>query len=539
MAEQSLIFKIGSVFSGEGFKALKGSVKDTNASLKQSIASTSALASAFGNLDNKTAQALGAMGDMLGALVTLNGTAIIAQAAMYAFTSYTKKLQDEVAELAKRSEAMRQSVDKSFGEILKRNVAEATNEVKAIAAEFDAVTKRAEAFTAALNSLNTSQRAGSVVDLELEKLNAMLEAHSEEERKQIEATHNLRIATEKAALSQEEWADKIAAENEKYVNTQQRIIKYDEQISVIQAKRAELEEIMLTAKESGDERWKKINEEIIKLGEEEAALRRGQKETWGKLAVADLALQKAREDAANAEVQSTIAIRQAMIEQTKLNEAKAAAAEKVRQETAEREEKIKKSKELASLRSDAADMQREVNESARRLRDAENDYAKALADYSANFAENRMQEVFFGANTKSHGMQRGYSPMVINALTGEIVQDAVEKAIKNGDVKTVKDLFNYEKQVMRQAKTDVNSAKVQAGREKQRFERLREQNRKTWSKADTEFYTRYEKLKEHAEAAKREIEEKKQRLAEEQRQLQENHDNLKKIKEKLEELGAA
>ena len=345
MAEQSLIFKIGSVFSGEGFKALKSSVKDTNASLKQSIASTSALASAFGNLDNKTATALGAMGDMLNALVTLNATAIITQAAMYALTSYTRKLTDEAAALAKRSEEMRQAMEKSFGESLQKSVSEATVKVKTIAAEFEAVTKRAEAFTAALNSLNTSERTGSVVDMELEKLNALLKAHGEEERQQIEATHNLRIATEKAALSQEEWADKIAAANEKYVNTQQRIAKYDEQISVIQAKRAELEEIMLAAKESGDEHWKKINEEIIKLGEEEAALRRGQQETLGKLAVAELALQKTREDALTAETQSAIAVKQAVLAQTKLNEARAeraaaekVSAEKIRQETAEREE---------------------------------------------------------------------------------------------------------------------------------------------------------------------------------------------------------
>lgn len=547
MASEHLLFRIGSVVTGDGFKQIQKTVQGVNGRISESAGRAQAMTEAFSQLDGQMSKSMQAMSGMLQSLLTFNVASIATTAALLYINKCVQESREEMEALTERANALKSSVDKAFSQILAKNINEIVTEVRSLGQEFEATTAHALAITAAINSLHGAEREGSVIDLEIEKLNALLEAHSEAERKQIETTYALQIATEKAANAREEWNEKNAAALEEYHACQKRIVSIDNQIATLEERRALLDEQILVAKESGSEKWKEMQAAREKLDAEETALRLNQSEAWKKLALADVNMQKVREESVNAEAQHQLAIKEATLAKQKLAEEERLAAEKVFAEStaraqaeAERERAKAAQKTLTDTREEAAELQKEVNDGASRLKEAERDYAAALEAYNANFDENKMWETFYGASTSDKfGMRGGYSVGTINALSESMVENAVKNAIKSGEVRTVKELDTYMKQVGRTAKTNVNQAKVQAQREKQRYERLRDQKRKTWSKADTKFYENYEKLKAHAEAAKREIEEKKQRLVEEQRQLQDNHDNLKKIKEKLEQLGAA
>lgn len=543
MASQKLQFDIGSAFSGEGFKQAQVSVGNLNKGVRAATTTASQMSAALGGLDSSAAKAMGALTGMMQSLMTLNATAIVTQGAMLAITAYINKCNEEVEELTRRTADLKASVDRTFNRALAASVAEVHGEIKNISGDFDRVTSQAAAFQAALMGLKGSVATGGIINLEIEKVNEMLAAHSEAEKAQIEATYNLKIATEKAAAQREQWSGKIEAAETAVAKNAERVALYDQELAAVQAKRAELEEARLQAAVADKAKAAQIQAEIDKLAQAEANIRTQQNALREKSKTLEVQEQQARQDAANAEKQASIAVTQAAAKIEELKKSAESLAheqeEAARKQDAEnrlKEEKAAQLKAEKAMHDEAQAAQKAVNDAARDVAEAEQAYAAALAAYNANFAQNKMTEgVLEGGKNRSG---RSAVPVRIDStIKAEVVAKGLEDALKEGLITSVKDMDKFQRQRAREVDRDEKQRFQQLEREKARYDQLQEKNRKSWSKADADFAAKFEKLKEAAEAKKREVQDAKARLEEAKKLEADNHKNLQEINKKLEKLG--
>lgn len=543
MASQKLQFDIGSTFSGEGFKQAQVSVGNLNKGVRAAATTASQMSSALGGLDTSAAKAMGALTGMMQSLMTLNATAIITQSAMIAITAFINKCNDEVEELTRRTADLKASVDQAFNRTLAASVAEVHAEIKNISGDFDRVTSQAAAFQAALMGLKGSVATGGIINLEVAKVNEMLAAHSEAEKAQIEATYNLKIATEKAAAQREQWNGKIEAAQTAVAKNAERVALYDQELAAVQAKRAELEEARLQAAVADKAKAAQIQAEIDKLAQTEANIRTQQNALREKSKALELQEQQAMQDAANAEMQASIAVTQAAAKIDDLKQAaenlaheQQEAAQKQDAENRLKEEKAAQLKAEKTMHEEAQAAQKAVNDAARDVAEAEQAYAAALAAYNANFADNKMMEGVFDSG-KGSRRSSAVPVRIDSTIKAEVVAKGLEDALKEGLITSVKDMDKFQRQRARDLDRDEKQRFQQLEREKARYDQLQERNRKSWSKSDADFAAKFEKLKEAAEAKKREVQDAKARLEEAKKIEADNHKNLQEINKKLEKLG--
>lgn len=544
MADQTLWFKIGSVFSKEGFTKAQTAVKDMAGEVRRGAAVFQHMAGAFGELDGSAAKAMGAMGGLLTAISSLSVSAIAVQGAMLLVTKAVSSLKEEMEATKARAAELKESVDRAFGAAIAENASGIRREVAAISGEFERVAKFAREYTAALNGLRSSSASGGVVALEVEKLNKMLEAHTEEERKNIEATYAMRIAREKAANIEEAAALKIETAHDAVVEAQNRVANIEEQLAAIAENRATLEEALARQRENNGSKQKELSAQIASLMESESALIEKQNAERDRVSVLMVEEEQARQEATNATATATASIKSLELSQLRQAEAAEAArlatAEKAeedrlsaaaaRQERAEREAAEKIRKDADAAQKDAAD-------AAKALADAERAYAAALEKYEKNYAENVMTEDVLGQSKKGKSLSMGIPVRVQGSIKADVVAKDLEAAVKEGLVKNVHEMDAFARRRAKEVDQLEKTKMRQLERETQKYNRLREQNAKTWSKKDADFVKKFEQIRAAAEAQKKDLEDAKQRVQEERRRAKENHDNLKTIKEKLTALG--
>lgn len=542
MASQKLQFDIGSTFSGEGFKQAQVSVGNLNKGVRAAATTASQMSSVLGGLDNSAVKAMGALTGMMQSLMTLNATAIITQSAMIAITAYINKCNAEVEELTRRTADLKARVDQTFNRALAASVAEVHAEIKNISGDFDRVTSQASAFQAALMGLKGSVATGGIINLEVAKVNEMLAAHSEAEKAQIEATYNLKIATEKAAAQREQWNGKIEAAQTAVAKNAERVALYDQELAAVQAKRAELEEARLQAAVADKAKAAQIKAEIDKLAQTEANIRTQQNTLREKSNTLELQEQKVRQDATNAEMQASIAVTQAAAKIDDLKQAaenlaheQQEAAQKQAAENRLKEEKAAQLKAEKTMYDEAQAAQKAVDDAARDVAEAEQAYAAALAKYAANYAENEMTGNIFAQSRRNSSML--VPVRVEGRIKADVVAKDVESAIKGGLIGSVKDLDNFSRQRSREVDQFERDKLKQLEVETQKYQRLQEQSRKTWSKADEDFVRKFETIRAAAEAQKREIEEARDRVKAAEQREKENNTNLKSIVKKMNSLG--
>ena len=538
---QKISFEIGSTFSGEGFRQAQASVGNMNNNIKSAASTASQLSSAFGGLDASAAKSMRAITGMINSLVTLNATAIITQAAMIAISVYVEKCNKEMEALKERSEALKASVDKAFDRAVAGQIKNVHDEIKSISGEFDRITAQATAFAAALSGLKGSVATGGIINLEIEKVNEMLRAHSDAEKETIEATYNLKIATAKAAASREQWNDKIEAAHNAVVSNAERVANCDKEIAIIQQKRADLEEARLQLVGSNSDKAEKLAATIAQLAAEEEAIRTKQNDLRAKGNLLLVQEQKTMVDSENAEKEMALAITRATAKVTDVEHAAEKMAEKEAQaalaadkEAKAREERAEQMKLERDMQKEAAAAQKEVNEAAKEVADAERALATAIAQYEQDFANNKFAESIFGDDRK-----KGLAvPVKIDgAIKAEVVSHDLEKAINDGLIRSVKDMDRFNRDRAKQIEKEERERWHQLKQEKQKYDRLMERHRKTWSQQDKDFVKKFEKLRDTAEAHKKAIEVAKQRLQIAQQRERDNHQNLADIKKKLEDLG--
>ena len=543
MAEQHLKFQIGSAFNGEGFKQAREAVGNVNPGAARAAEAAEKLSSAMGGLDTSATKAFGALSSMLTSIMSLNVTAIVTQGALIAINFAMEAMQKEAKAAEEKANALRESVERAFDKAMKENVSELAAEIKTISGDFERVTKHAEAFTAALNGLKGSIATGGIINLEIEKINAMSAALSEEMKSSVEAEYNFKIATAKAAASREEWTGKIEAADAAVAANRERTAIAEKQLAAVQEARAEMEETLAAARQSRSEKAGALADRVAELTEQEAALTEKLNAARDAEHVALISREKTLQDAANAEAEHALALE--TLKARELEQAEAAAAKaKATREAAEaeaaraeilRREREEKEEE-ANLRKEAADIQRDLNKAAQDRVAAEKAYSAALAAYKANFTNNVLTEELGGFG---NGLLKGGTiPVTIrNKIEGRVTAQGVEDALKNGVVNSVKELRELQNKLAGDARQETDRRWTTAQNERRTYERLRKQSEKARSEWGKKFMADYEKVQAAAEMQKKDLEEKEARLAEAKRREEKMRDDIEAIAKKLNDLG--
>lgn len=530
---QKINFEIGSTFSGEGFKAAQATVKGVTSDIRSGVAAASQLSSAFDGLDASTAKSMRAMTSLMQSLVTLNATAILTQAAMLAISAYVNKCNEEMERLQERSEALRASVDRAFSKAVAGQIAEVNAEIKAIAGDFDRVTRQATEFAAAMGALKGSVATGGIVNLEIEKLNALMAAHSKAEEDVIAATYDLKIATAKAAAAREQANGKVEAAHAALVANEEKIALCDKELAVVTEKIAHLREARSQFESSSNAQAQKLDAAIAQLVAKEEAIREQQATLMGQTNTLRVKEQTAIVEAETAEKQMALTVAKAQIKVIDVEHASDQLAEKEAKLALETEKKAAAMKEEEEVRKEAAEAQKAVNDAAKDVAAAERAYAQALAEYEKNFADNKFSEDIFGQDKKGLAV-----PVKISGtVKAEVVSHDLEKAINDGLVRSVKDMDRFNRDRAKQIDKEEREKWNQLKREKQKYDQLMERSRKTWSQQDKDFVKKFEKLRDTAVAHKKAIEDAKKELEEAKKREKDNHDNLRDIKKKMEKLG--
>ena len=540
MASQHIQFQIGSEFSGEGFKAAQAATATLNSDVRQAAGTVGRLASVLGGMDGAVGKAAAALTGMLNIIMTMNPvmigiTAVIA-ALTYAYNENKKAAKELKDELNKMADAYSAAFTDN---ILSR--------IKEVQKSFEIITRQANDMTKALNGLANAQAQGGVIELQAEKLQAVMDQVTNEAKQLTAAEYDLQIAIRKAAVSRERAEQQLNTAHQATIDSQNELALLESQrakavavLKVTEERTARHKEQGLEVEEHDAKRLEQLRSQIADIDSRTASIKNrlevelvneqtAAANMTNSTAQAEMEIVAARgkiEDLKNAAAKAAAAAEAAAlaereaIEEKAMREADAsaaaaAAAEAERKATAEKEAQAAKLKEQKEVQKEAADIQKQVNDGARELEKAERAYAAALAEYEKNYAHNEMTNDIL--NGEKYGKGMAIPVRVDGRIMADVQAKDLENAIKNGVVQNVRDMDKFIRENARQRLREEQKNMNQLRNERQRYERLQQRSRKTWSKADTDFATKFEKLAKAAEDRKKEVENAKKRLEEEKK----------------------
>ena len=426
----SIQLSIGSAFTGEGFQKAKAAVMDVNNNVKRAAGDATRLAGAFGEMDASAAKAMGAATGLVHALASFSITTIAVQGTMMAINLYLGELRERADAAKKKADELAASVKAAFDSTLTTRMGALQKEVKDIGDGFERVAKQAKSFSDALEGVRSSQAAGGIASLEVEKLNKMLEAHTDAERITIEKSYALLVAQARLTEAEQAGAEKIQAVTDEMQTNQKRLGVIDDQLAKLREDRAQLEEAMFSAKASEDKNWLEIQKRVNELKAQEETLEQKRIDTENAAEILELKLQKTKEDANTAQLNATAAVKQAELAQRDAAKQIQDRADKEKLAAAASEEQKLKDAELRDAKytyteklKDAATIQKEANDAAKALEAAQRAYMSALDGYMSSGAA---LSGVFGANKSGMGKSgaipvnvvRGVSMQVSDARAG-------------------------------------------------------------------------------------------------------------------------
>jgi len=533
MATNNIQFKIGTAYVGEGFIRAQKDIKTVNQSVKKGAEVVTQLQGALGQMDAGAAKALGAMTGLAQAILTLNVTTIATQVSIIAINRYFGEMKEKAEAAQKKAEELHASMQKAFDNALSTRITSITGEIKSSCEEFERITKHANQFAAALEGVRNAEANGGVIQLQVEKLNKLLEAHSEEERTNIEAAYNLKIAIQKSANSAASWQAKIDEANQSVVDNEKRMANVTEQITKIGDERRQLEETMISAKASGDKQWIEIQKHVTSLWKQEEALEQKKLDIEAQTDVLRLEEQKIKAEANNAHGQATLEIRNAELAEKKLTEAMI--TRQVKEAAAKDAAELKTASDKLEAKEtvNVVEAQRNVNQASKDLAQAEATYASKLREYSSS-------DLFINT-IRDYAKKRtpgGLLPVDIQkGIQIHTADMKVDDAIRNGAITTVKEADRLQRQAMREARNQITKQQTQQLNEAKKYKRLQAMNPKTICSADKEFMRKYEKIQKAAEERKKQLDDAKKAVEQQKEDLKKTRENLDAIKRQLEKLG--
>lgn len=541
MADNRIQFSIGSIFSGEGFKKAQMAVQKMDGTMKKSISNVAGMAGSLEGLDANALKATFAMTGMISSLASLNATSILSQAEMTALSFVLGDLNKQLEEANKQLAEAKKNAQKNWANYLTREIRNTEKEVKNLMGDFDAITKRANAFTNAIEGVALASSKGGVADLEIEKLNAMLEAHSDAERETIERTYALKAAIAKASISEQEWTSKREAAQQSVVDAEKKLELLKKQEQAYLAEQNQLRGGVARLRGNGDrEKARELEKMIREMDEKRLA-------KLDEITAQEDEIRRLREVEKRVTIESTNAAKeheagllQLRLADQKASEAAAnkAAADKAAAEAAKEKAIGDKHKaEDMSAIDHARQAQEDAAEAAQKLAEAEKAYAEALEEYNRNFLANTI-----AAETRGKLVYQG----TLDAATSQKVQSmnaahAVDQAIRERRVASVKDALRIEREARREARDAMSRDSGQRAREEQRYVNLLGKNQKTWSKSDRDFVEKYKKILDAESQQKRDLEARKAEFDRQRQIAVDSLDalrNVEKNTEKIEKLEA-
>lgn len=550
MADQHLKFHIGSEFSGEGFKQAQAAVSSINSKVNHAYGAFNKVAGAMGGMDSSAAKAAASVtglmnaflsGGAVGAAITLTISAVTA-----AFSYFKTKAED-----AKKSMEDFRAASVSLASSVNNDIFNrAISDAEKLSKNFETITKHANAMTAAITSLSREQAKGGALDLQAEQIVTVMNEITSEGANLKAAEYEMRRALENAAQVRAQGERDVAAAHQKIVDTENKIVNLGEQRAAILSSVAHLENNIAVMRQrlagaEEEEKKKYLQNQKdweSKLNELKKRTESIDNEILNEkniIKVLTLDEQTAIQKSANANKQAENAILQL----------EAAAEQRARQEREAFEKKRKElqaQETLTALNKEAQAAQEVLNEAKKHTAEAEKEYAASLKKYQENYAKNKINEEIFLGKRNDQGMSK------IVDVSAETLRDIVkfesQQRADKGAFRSVRDRDNFERERIRELKTEVNKDLFQTRKEAQRYEQLKNKSDKSLSVQDREFKKKYEdmmideamRLADQA-AKKRELERAREAQDQAQREAaaaqQEAAEYAKKIHQQLKNLG--
>lgn len=541
--DQHLQFRIGTTFNGEGFTKLQQTVKGVNQPIRAATGAATQLSGALAGLDTGASKAMGAMTGLFNAFAQGGVQGLVISGAMIAFNAYVTHLKEELEEAQKRTEALKKSVMDSINSVTSEIKGKFAKEIDEINTKFDLITKNAVAFTNAMTGLSGSQSAGNIVNLEIEKYNAMLEAATEAERKNVEATYNLEIAKEKERSVAESAAAKVENAVVAREQAEQKLAAIGDERVKLAAELARVEQSYEESTDATAEARKKIKELLVDLRGKEEKLGAQELQTRENIKVLRIQEQTAIQEETNATAK-------AALETKKASDAIVQLAEKSRKmgfevnefvDAFEKERAADAAKELADAQREESKLLQESSKTQQELTEAKRQLAEAIRNYEDNIARNEIWNVvsndakLTGVNGLWKNLNASDTSKMIQEATADV---AVKRGLADGSIRTVDQLNKVTNAAMREARQQISSPETMRQiQEAERAERIRNMSEKARSKADQDFLDKFDAVAEANNRAQAEKDAAKMREMFARWREEDNHENIKKIREKLEKLG--
>ena len=444
MADQRITIGIGTTYTGEGMTKALGTMKQLSGAVTRSAGIVSAMAGTMGDLDTSTAKAMNAVAGMMQAVASGSPVVIGMTASMVVLSKVMGDQKKKLEELKAAADELKKSVDAAFSKALTNSLAAAQSQAAALVVDFDKITKSANAFSAALRGVQSSNDKGSIIHLQTQKLNAMIKAQADGGEVLVAAEYDLLIAKEKAAQAQNSATADLAAATKAAADNEARTRKLEEARDKLIEEQSHLEVALLNSE--GDARAKVVAalEKVKAEQERYSALVADNLDAQG---VLEANVAKAKSDLANAERQAALDTLTAQNNLDKLRKAEEEAkkqrieAEKKEAEEMERAAVLDLNGKLEAAMKGQIDAHKAVEA-------AERNYAAALYNYNKNInrhlARARLGEAFHGANAADQ-----------NAAADA----AIANGIADGSIRNSADLNNARKAAKR-ANRDYNSSQA-------------------------------------------------------------------------------
>ena len=487
MADQRITIGIGTNYTGEGMsKALK-SLQQLSGAVTRSAGIISAMAGTMGDLDTSAAKAMTAVAGFMQALATGNPVVITMTAAMVALSKVMADQKSKIDELKKASDELKASVDAAFSKALTDTLSSAQTQAAALVADFDRITKSANAFTAALRGVQSANDKGSIIQLQTDKLNAMIKAQADGGEALVAAEYDLLIAKEKAAQAQQSATADLEAATKAAADNETRTAKLEEAREKLMQEQIDLETVLINT--DGEQR-KKTQAAIDKLVAEQEKYSSQIAASVDQQSVLDANVAKAKSELANAEAQAALDVKTAQNNIDKLNRAEKEAKQK-RLEAIEKEAKAAEEAAIADLNKQLADATKGLADAHKAVADAEKQYQAALEKYNsninANLANDRLNDYY------AKVAAAGGTGHVIKGWTGagkgedqRAAEVVAQQGIRDGSIRNTRQLADTRKAAAR-ANRDYNSSKEAAQERKDaedyaRLSGMSEKSMNDWQK---------------------------------------------------------
>lgn len=482
MADNTITFSIGSIFKGEGFQKARAAVLETNKAVRQSTQVVSLLASNLGMLDAKYAKATNAITGMLTALSTGNPILAAVQVSMVALSLAMEKMKEKADALKKAAEEQAQYVAKmrdalvaAYNDEQAKRMEKHLAIIESIGKEFDEITRAANEFTAAMNKLDATRDAGGIIQMQIDKLQAVANS-SGANAGLIAAQKDYEIALRQNAIREKRAGEAIDAANKARIDAQ-------EKAGIATSKIVELDYLYqqnLERLNDAGELDAKIREQLVADNKAIAAKRKAIEDERDKaesaIRTAEYAVKQADEEMANV-------ILQGKLDRIKAQQAVVDAEDAVARELEKEKEELQKrrEKERADLNNRLRAAEGAANAAGNALADAQ----KALADaqnqwnsnLNANLVNDRLNKFIAGGGLDQIANRWNPQSAADQAAAAEA---AVDEGIKDGSIRT-RAQANEAARAAARAQRDYASSKQ--ARQEAQDERAREQLQKEADRA--------------------------------------------------------